>query len=73
MTCKSGAPTQDGSKSSSTRTTNLLTGTTTRSLMLKVAKTKKDTQLEYGQTIEENTNNGQLFILIKQRVLKLKD
>jgi predicted DNA-binding protein (MmcQ/YjbR family) len=70
MTCRSGAPTQDGGKSSSIRIANSSTGTTTRSLTLEEVKTKKDNKLEFGAITEVDTNNGKLFILIKQRAHK---
>jgi len=43
-TCKSGAPTQDGSKFSDMRTTNSSTGRATRFLMLLVERMKKEIQ-----------------------------
>jgi hypothetical protein len=64
-TCKSGARTQVGSKYSNTRTTNSSIGRAARYLMLKVAKMKKDIQLEFGVTTEVNINNGKLSILTK--------
>jgi hypothetical protein len=57
-TCKSGAPTQDGSKFSSTRIANSSTGRAVKSLMLKEERTKKAKQLEFGVTTEEDTSNG---------------
>jgi hypothetical protein len=65
MTCKSGLPTQDGSKYSNMRTTNSLIGQTTRYLMSRAARTKKVKQLESLETTEVKDNNGKLFILIK--------
>jgi len=67
MTCKSGQPTQDGSKFSSMRRDNSSTGNQARSLMLEELKTKKANKLVFGVTMEELINNGMLFILIKQR------
>jgi hypothetical protein len=73
MTCKSGAPTLDGSKFSSTRTANSLTGRAAKSLMLKEAKTRKAKQLEFGVTIEADINNGKLSILMKLKDHRLRD
>jgi hypothetical protein len=72
-TCKSGALTQDGGKYSSMRTTNSSTGTTTKPLTLKMVRTKKETQFKCGATMEAKPKSGTLFILIKQRDLKLRD
>jgi hypothetical protein len=55
------------------RTANSSTGQTTRSLMLEELRMLKDNKLESGVTTEVNTNNGQLSILIKQRVHKLRE
>lgn len=73
MTCKYGALTQDGGKFSSTRTTNSSTGRATRSLMSNQARTKKGKPLKLGVTVEVKDNNGKLCILIKQRLIKLRD
>jgi hypothetical protein len=70
MTCKSGALTQDGSKSSSMRTANSSTGPTARSSMLKEEKMLKDKQSVFGVTIEESINNGKLSILIRLMLLQ---
>jgi len=67
MICKSGLPTQDGSKYSDTRTTNSSTGNQTRSSMLEEEKIKKANKLVFGVTTEADINNGTLFILTKQR------
>jgi hypothetical protein len=67
-TCRSGQPTLDGSKFSNMRTANSSTGRTAKSLMLKAERILKANQLEFGATIEENTSNGKLSILIKTRV-----
>jgi hypothetical protein len=72
-TCKSGAPTLDGSKSSSTRIANSSTGRTVRSLMLQEVKMKKVKQLEFMVIIEARTNNGKLSTLIKQTRLLLRE
>jgi len=73
MICKSGQPTQDGSRSSSIRTANSSTGPTIRFSMSREAKMRKDMQLVFGVTIEESINNGKLFILIKPPSLKPRD
>jgi hypothetical protein len=72
-TCKSGPPIHNGSKFSSTRKINSLTGPTTRSLRLKELRMKKDKPLVYGVTMEDPIKNGPLFILTKLRALKLRD
>jgi len=71
-TCKFGQPTQDGSKSSGMRTTNSSIGRAAKYLMLKEVKTKKVKQLVFGVTMEVKDNYGTSFILIKQRVHKLR-
>ena len=73
MICKSGALTQDGSRSSSTRTSNLSTGRAAKSLTLKEARMRKVKQLEFGVTTEESTKNGKSSILTKQRDLKPRE
>jgi len=73
MTCRSGAPTQDGSNFSNTTTANSLTGLTAKSLMLKVERTLKVKQLEFGATIEESINNGKSFILTRLPRLRPRD
>jgi hypothetical protein len=65
-TCKSGAPTLDGSKSLSMMMANSLTGLTTRDLMLEEVKTLKEIQLVSGVTMEVQLKNGKFFILTKQ-------
>jgi hypothetical protein len=67
MTCKSGALTQDGSKSLDTREINSSTGRATRFLTSEETKTRKDKQLVYLITTVEKDNNGMLYILIKLR------
>jgi len=71
-TCKCGALTLVGSKYSNTKTTNLSTGKIIRFLMLRTIRTKKVTQLVFLETTEANTNNGQLPILMKCKMKKLK-
>jgi hypothetical protein len=56
--CKSGAPTQDGSKFSDMRTTNSSTGRVTRDLTSEAARMLKETQLEFGAIMEAKLNNG---------------
>jgi hypothetical protein len=73
MTCKSGAPTLDGGKYSSMKTTNSSTSRTTRYLMLEEQRMLKANKLESGVTIEVNTNNGQLSILIKPERLLIRE
>jgi hypothetical protein len=41
--------------------------------MLKVVKTRKVKQLEFGETTEEDTSNGQLCILIRPKVNKPRE
>ena len=57
-TCKSGAPTLDGSNYSDSKEDSLSTQLTTRSLMLKEERMKKVKPLECGAITEESTNNG---------------
>jgi hypothetical protein len=73
LTCKSGALTQDGSKSSSTRTINSSTGNPLRCLMCLVPRTRKDKLFKYTVTTVERTNNGMSFILTRLMDLKLRD
>jgi hypothetical protein len=73
MTCKSGAPTLDGSKFSNTRRTNSSIGRVERDLTLKAARILKVTQLEFGVTITAKPNNGKLSILIKIKESKRKE
>jgi hypothetical protein len=56
--CKSGAPTQDGSKYSSMRTSNSSIGRAAKSLMSLVLRMKRDKKSECSVTTEVNTNNG---------------
>jgi len=64
-TCKSGAPTQDGSKFSSMRRTNLSTGRAAKFLKSRLQRMMKEHQLAFTVTTEEETNNGQSSILTK--------
>jgi len=73
MTCKFGAPTQDGSKCSNMRMINSSIGRAARFLMLKEPRMKKVMLSVFGPTTVVNIKNGLLFILTKQRVLKLRD
>jgi hypothetical protein len=72
-TCKSGALTLVGGKSSSMRTANLSTGTTTRFLMLEELRMKKVNKLEFMVTTMVNTKNGPLSILIKLKAHKPRE
>jgi hypothetical protein len=72
-TCKSGALTLDGGRSSSIKENNSSTSKTTRFLTLKVVRMKKDTQLEFGPTMEETTKSGLLFTLIRLKRLRRRD
>jgi len=73
MTCKSGALTQDGSRSSSTRIANLSTGLTIRCLTSETVRMLKD-KLSGSRTIlAERIRNGRLFILINLKLLPQKD
>jgi hypothetical protein len=65
MTCKSGAQTQDGSKFSSTRTTNSSTGKTVRYLMSQEPRMLKDKQSKFLVTTVEKANSGMLSTLMK--------
>jgi len=65
MTCRSGQPTQDGSRYSDTRIINSSTGNQTRSSTLEEEKIKKANKLVFGVTTEADINNGTLFILTK--------
>jgi hypothetical protein len=55
------------------RTTNSSTGRVAKFSMSRELRMKKDTQLEFGETTEESTNNGQYSILTKTRDLKRRD
>ena len=63
--CKSGAPTQDGSNSSSIPMDNSLTGLTTKLFQLVEDRTSKDKQLLLTVTKREKTSNGRLSISIR--------
>jgi hypothetical protein len=67
MICKSGAPTQDGGKSSLTLEATSKTSRTRRCLMYQVEKMPKDKKLFSGKDITDLTRDGELFMLIKQR------
>ena len=73
MTCKSGAPTQDGSKYSDMITNNSSTGQTTRYLMSRVQRMKKEPQLEFMETMERITKNGKFFMLTRLLRLRPRD
>jgi hypothetical protein len=72
-TCKSGAPTLDGSRSSSMRMVNSSIGPTRRYLMSLDLKMRKVKQLESLETTEDQTRNGKFFILTRLKRLLLRD
>jgi hypothetical protein len=72
-TCRSGAPTQDGSNSSSMKEKDSSTGRTIKYLMSMEARMKKEDQLSSGTSTMEPTKSGRLYILTKLRKNKLKD
>jgi hypothetical protein len=65
MTCKSGVPTQDGGKSSSSRTTNSSIGKLVKFLRSKHPRMKKAQLLEFSKTTKERTKCGMLSMLIR--------
>jgi hypothetical protein len=73
ITCKSGAPTLDGGRSSSMRESNLSTGRTARSLKSKATRMKKDMQLASGPTMVATTKNGQFCTQTRLTRLSRKD
>jgi hypothetical protein len=73
MTCKSGALTLDGGRSSSMRTNNSSTSKTRKFLMLKEAKMQKEAQLVYGATTVVTIKNGLLSTLTKLIRLQIRD
>ena len=72
-TCKSGAPTQDGSKYSSMKRANSSTGLTAKFLMSHHPKMKKDKLLVLQVIPVRTTRNGEFFILTKLLRLKQRD
>ena len=72
-TCRSGAPTLDGSNSSSTKRVNSSIGPTIRFLMSLQAKMKKVKQLVSKTTLARATRNGEFYILTKLPRLKPRD
>jgi len=73
MTCRFGAPTQDGSKCSNMKMINSSIGRIARSLMLKEPRMKKATLLVFGEIMEANIKNGLLSILTKLIKLQQKE
>jgi hypothetical protein len=71
--CRSGAPTQDGSKSLSMKKINSSTGLTARFLMLLDPKMKKVKLLELPEIQVRLIKNGKFSISTRQKQLKLKD
>jgi hypothetical protein len=65
--CKSGAPTPDGGRSSSTEETTLSISKTRRSLMSLVLKMLKPRTLSFTADTTEPTRDGQLFTSTDQR------
>jgi hypothetical protein len=71
--CKSGAPTLDGSRSSSIQMKILSTGKMAEYLMLLEERTLKDKQLLPGKDTMEPTRDGRLSILTKLSQFQRKD
>jgi hypothetical protein len=72
-TCRSGAPTHNGSRSSSIKTTNSSTPERTKRFsMSQVERMLKLNQLLFGRIMVERTRNGTSSILIKllRRILR---
>jgi len=72
-TCKYGAPTPTGGKSSSMKVNTSSTGRTEKLLMYMEEKTKKEDQLSSGANTVEPTRDGRSSILIKLQRLQRKD
>jgi hypothetical protein len=72
-TCKSGAPTQDGGKSSSTLDITSLTSRTRRFSMSSKERMLKDKKLLSGRDTTDLTRDGRLFILTQERVDQPRD
>jgi len=68
-TCKSGVPTQDGTKSSDIKESNLWISRTERSLTSNLEKILKGNQFRYGLPTTVPTRNGRSFTLIRPRLL----
>jgi len=73
MTCKYGAPTQDGSKCSSTMMANSSIGQIAKYLMLQEVKMLKVKLLVLLVTTERRTKNGKFYISIKLKRQRLRD
>ena len=74
-TCKSGAPTLDGSNysSMSPRKNNSSTGQMAKHLMSMVERMKKEDKLSFGASIMELTRDGEYFILTKLKKFNPRD
>jgi len=72
ITCKSGPPTQDGSRSSNMNQSSSQTSKV-RYLMLQVQRIMKVNQLLCGARMVEQTRDGQLFMLINQPRSKIRE
>jgi hypothetical protein len=68
-TCKSGAPTQDGGKSSPMKDNTSSTSRTRKLLIFMETKMKKEERSKYGRDIMAPTRDGESSILT-QRVLR---
>jgi hypothetical protein len=72
-TCKFGAPTLTGGKSSNTKDQASLTSKTTKHLMFLVEQIKKVKPLLYMESMVRSTKDGELFILTKLIRFKRRD
>jgi len=72
-TCKYGAPTQDGSRSSDMLANNSSTSKTKKHLMFRVQKMLKDKLLSFMDHTTRSTKDGELSILINPKRSQLKD
>jgi len=71
-TCKSGQPTQDGSKYSNTKLANSSTGPTVKFLVLEMKRMKKVKLLVSRITTEVLDKLGMYFILTRLERLRLR-
>jgi phage-related protein len=72
-TCKSGSPTQDGSRSSNTLVNNSLTSKMEKHLMFQEQKILKGKLLSFTDLTTRSIKDGELSILISQKRNQLKD
>jgi hypothetical protein len=72
-TCKSGAPTLDGGKSSHIQMSTSSTFRTRNALMSMVEEMKKVDKLSFGTNTMVQTRDGRLHTLMKPRRKLLKD